>query len=146
MKKEIENAISAYAGPVNLGLRSLRRLILETAQETLGVGPIHEDLRWGQASFLTQATGSGSTIRIDGFRNDSKKFAIFFHCQTGLIDQFRTIYGDKLTFDGNRAIELCADKPLPEKELKHCIMLALTHHLRKKSGRSRSGHVRRNSN
>lgn len=131
MQKKIENAISGYAEPVGSGLRALRQMILETAQETPGVGPIHEDLRWGQACFLTQATGSGSTIRIDGNRNDRKKFAIFFHCQTGLVDQFREIYGNELTFVGDRAIELCTDDPLPEKALKHCIALALTHHLRK---------------
>ena len=42
----------------------LRRLIMETASETEGVGPLEETLRWGQASYLTTASGSGSMIRM----------------------------------------------------------------------------------
>ena len=100
---------------------------------TPGVGPITEDLRWGQPSLLTLATGSGSTIRIDGLRDEPDKFAMFFHCQTGLVDQFREIFGNQLTIVGNRAVEFHVAEPLPEVELSYCISLALTHHARKKT-------------
>jgi Domain of unknown function (DU1801) len=122
-------------------LTELRALILETAKATPGVGAIEEGLRWGQHSFLTTETGSGSTIRIDTLRSDVQKCAIYFHCQSGLVDMFRNIYLTKLSFDGNRAIVFKAGKNLPKQALSHCIGLALTHHLRKKSaGKNRDGH------
>ncbi len=138
MDPKIDEAIAAYPKPVRKGLLALRNLILETARETPGVGELTEGLRWGQPSFMTQATGSGSTIRIDGQRNSPDKFAIFFHCRTGLVDQFRSIYASQLTFVGNRAIELDAGETLPVPELKHCIALALTHHLRKRKQKKRA--------
>lgn len=134
MKKAIRAAISAYPPPVREALYNLRELVLETAKNTEGVGPVEEDLRWGQPSFLTLETGSGSTIRIDGFRDDPDRYAMFFHCQSGLIPQFRELYRDRMKFVGDRSIEFTAGGKLPVKELKHCISLALTHHLRKKSG------------
>ena len=138
MKENIKAAMEAYSPPVRGRLLALRGLILQTAQETPGVGTIEEDLRWGQPSFLTPETGSGSTIRIDGFKDDATKVAMFFHCQSGLVDEFRALYGDKLTFVGQRAIELRAGKRLPTAALKHCVALALTHHLRKQQGKMRA--------
>lgn len=112
-------------------LLQLRALVLETARETEGVGAIEEALRWGQLSFLTTQTGSGSTIRIDALRDDPTKCAMFFHCQSGLIANFRERYPKKMNFVGERSIEFNVSDHLPQNELKHCISLALTHHLRK---------------
>jgi len=92
MKNNVRAVIEAYSPPVSDCLLALRDLILQTAEETPGVGSVEEDLRWGQPSFLTPETGSGSTIRIDGVRNNASKYAIYFHCQTGLVDEFRAIY------------------------------------------------------
>lgn len=138
MLPDIKAAIGAYPKPVQRALMDLRDLVLDTARQTQGVGALEEALRWGQPSFLTTESGSGSTIRIDGFRNDPSKVAIFFHCQSRLVDQFRALYGDALNFVGNRAIELRVDAPLPEAALKHCVALALTHHLRKRAAKKRN--------
>lgn len=145
MKKPVADAFDRYPLPVRDRLLSLRDLVLETARETPGVGAIHEDLRWGQPSFLTMETGSGSTIRIDGLRGDPAKIALYFHCQSGLVDQFRDLYGDKLDFKGQRAIVLPIGGRLPKSALKHCIALALTHHLRKRSGRRARAQRRANA-
>jgi hypothetical protein len=138
MKPDIEAAIGAYPEPVQTALRDLRGLVLDTASQTPGVGTVEEALRWGQPSFLTTESGSGSTVRIDGFRNDPSKIAIFFHCRSGLVEQFRALYGDTLNFVGDRAIELRVGAPLPKAPLKHCVALALTHHSRKKAAKRRS--------
>jgi hypothetical protein len=119
--------------PMQKALLDLRGLILTTAHETKGVGKIEEALRWGQLSYITSETGSGSTIRIDAVRNDPQKCAIFFHCHSGLVADFRNRYPGEMQFVGERSIEFSLDHPLPMTELKHCISLALTHHLRKKS-------------
>ncbi len=119
------------SGPVCKTLADLRHLVLETARETEGVGPIEEALRWGQHSFLTSETGSGSTIRIDAVRDNTSRCALYFHCQSGLVASFRERYPE-LSYGGDRCIFVATDRALPREALKHCISLALTHHLRKK--------------
>jgi Domain of unknown function (DU1801) len=128
-----QKTLSTHPKAMEQALTTLRQLILDTAAETEGVGPLEEALRWGQLSFITNVSGSGSTIRIDGLRGDPTKYAIFFHCQSGLIADFRNRYPGKMQFNGERSIEFSLEQPLPTVELKHCISLALTHHSRKKA-------------
>ena len=113
-------------------LLELRRLILETAAKTPGVGALTETLKWGQPSYLTAETRSGSTIRIDRLKPEpgegGEGFALYVHCQTTLVSTFRQLYRDELTFGGNRSILFDAKKPLPKAALRHCIALALTYH------------------
>ena len=70
--------------PVKSKLLALRRLIFATAKSTAGVGALEEALKWGQASYLTSETRSGSTIRIDRVKSAANQYAIYFHCQTDL--------------------------------------------------------------
>ena len=44
---------------------ALRGLVFDTAARTAGVGGLTEALKWGQPSYLTEQTGSGTTVRID---------------------------------------------------------------------------------
>jgi hypothetical protein len=127
----VDAVFDACPKHIKTKLKALRRLILDTARSTKGVGRLEEALKWGQPSYLTAETGSGSTIRIDRVKSEKSQVAVFFHCQTGLVDTFRELY-PKLSYSGNRAILLDADKKLPEAELRHCVGLALTYHLRKR--------------
>ena len=86
---EFAKAISIYEPLVQARLNELRQLVLDTASKTRGVGRIEEALRWKQPSFLTAETGSGSTIRIDGLRSEPERLALYFHCQTDLVETFR---------------------------------------------------------
>ncbi len=123
-----------YPKPVRSRLLALRKLILDTAKTTRGVGAIEEALKWGQPSYLTSESKSGSTIRIDQVKAVPGQYAVYFHCQTNLVETFRELYPD-LKYSGNRAIVLDAATKLPEAELRHCVGLALTYHWGKKSGR-----------
>ena len=122
--------LGAYPSPIKNKLLALRNLILDTARRTEGVGPLEETLKWGQVSYLTSASKSGSTIRIDRAKS-ADQVAVFFHCQTNLVETFRELYPE-LSFSGNRAILLDAQEKLPEAELRHCVALALTYHLAKR--------------
>jgi hypothetical protein len=123
--------LDSYPKPVKSKLLALRALILDTARKTEGVGRLEEALKWGQASYLTSESGSGSTVRIDRVKSADDQVAVYFHCQTNLVETFRELYPE-LSFGGNRAILLEADKKLPEAELRHCVALALTYHLGKR--------------
>src|SRR5438128_12412623 len=129
----IDAVFDACPGPIRTKLKALRRLIFDTAKTTKGVGRIEEALKWGQPSYLTPQTGSGSTIRIDRVKSAGNQVAVFFHCQTDLVETFRELY-PKLSYSGNRAILLDASRKLPEAELRHCLALALTYHLARRKG------------
>ena len=119
---------AAYPVALRARLRRLRELIFETAAVTRGVGKLEETLKWGQPSYLTRESGSGTTIRIDARREPTDEYAMYFHCQTQLINRFRTRYGRRFRYDGNRALLFnCADE-LPMDPLRTCIVEALTYH------------------
>ena len=129
----VEAVFKAYPLPVQRKLLTLRDMIFDVAEKTRGVGQLEEALRWGQPSYLTSETGSGSTIRIDKIRNEPNKYSIYFICTSGLIDEFKELYRDELDFVGNRCIVFDVGDRLAEEPLRHCISLALTHHLRKRA-------------
>jgi hypothetical protein len=131
----VEAVFDAYPRPVKARLLALRRLILDTAKATKGVGALEETLKWGQPSYLTPETKSGSTIRIDQVKPVAGQYAVYFHCQTNLVETFRELYPE-LRYSGNRAILLDAGQMLPEAALRHCVALALTYHLGKRKGAS----------
>jgi hypothetical protein len=112
---------------------NLRDLIFATAGATEGVGELVETLKWGQPAYLPKTPRTGTTVRIDALKGRDGAYAIFFHCQTSLIETFREVYPDSLSFQGNRAIELSVDGAVPEDALRHCISLALTYHRKRPS-------------
>jgi len=111
-------------------LLSIRQLIFDTAKQIKEAGKLEETLKWGQPSYLTSETGSGSTIRIDRYKKGNM-IALYFNCKTNLVENFREMYSDALEFEGNRVILLDINKPLPEDVLSHCIEMALTYHINK---------------
>ena len=123
--------IDAHPKATRDALLALRKLILATAAETEGVGPLIETLKWGEPAYLPKAPRVGTTVRINALKGSPDKVAVFFHCQTNLVVAFRERYPDVFKFEGNRAIVLPVAKPLPANALKHCIAMALTYHLRK---------------
>jgi len=127
----LDAVFSAYPKPVKAKLLALRRLIFDTAKTTGGVGALEEALKWGQPSYLTSESKSGSTIRIDQVKEEAGQYAVYFHCQTDLVETFRELYPE-LRYGGNRSILLDAADKLPEAALRHCVALALTYHLRKR--------------
>jgi len=133
----VDAVFAAYPIPLKTRLLALRRLILETARTTTGVGALQETLKWGQPSYLTTETRSGSTIRIDRIKSATDQYAIYFHCQTDLVETFRELYPRELNCVGNRCIVLNVADALPEPALRHCVALALTYHLNKRKAGKR---------
>ena len=114
----------------------IRALIFKcaTAEE---VGEITETLKWGEPAYLTSQSKSGSTIRIGWKPSDPARYAMYFNCQTTLVDTFRTRFPE-ISFDGNRAIVLDESNDVPADALRVCIAAALTYHRRKKAVRRTS--------
>jgi hypothetical protein len=127
---DVKSAFAAYPAAVRADLLRLREMIFDTAEDTEGVGRLEETLKWQQPSYLTPESKSGSTIRLDHMARQPGKYALYFHCQSGLVERFRELYPDAFEFEGKRALLFKSGKKLPQKKLRHCIALALTHHLR----------------
>jgi Domain of unknown function (DU1801) len=126
----------AYPASLRKRLMVLRGMVFDVAAKTAGVGVLQETLKWRQPSYLTAETGSGTTVRIDRVKAGEGRYAMYFHCQSGLVETFRELYPDSFVFEGKRAIVFEAADRVPVRALRHCIGLALTHHLRKKSGKT----------
>jgi hypothetical protein len=131
----VASVFKAYPPGIRARLMALRELVFDTARQTAGVGRLSETLKWGQPSYLTEETGSGTTVRIDRLKAGDG-YAAYFHCQSGLIGQFRELYPETFRYEGKRAIVFAAGDRVPVRELRHCIALALTHHARKKKPKS----------
>jgi hypothetical protein len=127
----VAEVFSLYPKEVRQKLLAVRKVILEVAKETPGVGKPQETLKWGEPAYVTAESGSGSTIRINRIKNSEGQYAIYFNCRTTLVDTFRTLFPDAFTFEGNRAIVFREEQAVPMKELRHCIEMALTYHRRK---------------
>ncbi|MCB1053473.1 MAG: DUF1801 domain-containing protein [Acidobacteria bacterium] len=125
----------AYPAPLRERLLALRELIFEVAAGKPEVGSIEETLRWGQPTYLTRQTKSGSMIRIDQINGHDDQFALYVHCQTGLVDQFKARFPNTFQYEGNRALLFDTATPLPLAELSVCIELALTYHLNKRKSK-----------
>jgi len=110
----------------------LRQLILDTAAAIKGVGDIEETLKWGEPSYLTPYTKSGSTVRIDWKKSQEDEYAIYFKCTADIVPAFKERYPTEFKYGGNRCIIFNKDDVIPVEELKCCIALALTYHRNKK--------------
>ncbi len=126
----VADAYAARPPAVRQRLLRLRDLIFATAAATEGVGAIEETLKWGEPSYLTSETRSGTTIRIDRSKADGG-YALYVNCQTDLVATFRERY-PQFSYEGKRAIVFNVADEIDEAALGHCIALALTYRLRKR--------------
>lgn len=128
MSEQVREVFDSYPEPVRLPLLELRELIFCVAGETEGVGPLTETLKWGQPSYATEESGSGTALRLHRF--GVQRLGVFVNCQTTLIGTFRGLFPD-LAYEKNRAIVLSPDAPLPVEPLSLFIEMALTYKLRR---------------
>jgi hypothetical protein len=129
MAPAVEVVFARYPADVRERLTAVRALIFETAATTAGVGPLTETLKWGEPAYLTEASKSGSTIRL-GWKPPGI-CAVYFNCKTTLVESFRAAFPEAFAFEGDRALLIGPDGPLPRAPLAQCLALALTYHSRK---------------
>lgn len=113
-------------------LRTLRQLVLTTAEELPEVKVLEETLKWAEPSYLAK---KGSTIRMDWKKKKPDQYALYFKCTSKLVETFRAIYGDTFAYEKNRALLFKLEDELPIEALKHCISMALNYHNLKHLGK-----------
>ncbi len=124
----VEQAFEAFPTGARRRLLRLRELIFKTAAATPGVGPLEETLKWGEPAYLTSQSKSGSTVRLGWKKARPTQIAMYFNCQTTLVDSFRTLFPKDFSFEGNRALLFDQAAAVPTDALGHCIAAALTYH------------------
>ena len=132
----VARVFDAYPPAVRSGLLTLRKLIFSTAASIEGVGELQETLKWGEPAYVTAQTKSGSTVRIDWKRSKPSQYAMYFHCQTNLIETFRARFPKQFSYEGNRALVFKLDDEVPIQALGSCVAESLTYHLKKRPKRS----------
>jgi hypothetical protein len=132
MPTEVADVLSGFPTPVRKRLLEVRSLIFDIAAKSDGVGPLTETLKWGEPAYLTEVTGSGSTIRLGWKKSSERNCAILFNCRTTLVDIFRSQFPEAFVYENSRAILLNASAPLPKAPLSICLSLALTYHRRQR--------------
>ena len=136
LPREVSRAYDAFPASIGKRLLWVRELIFATAAAHEGIGPLTETLKWGEPAYLTEETGSGSTIRL-GRLKDSAHAAILFNCKTTLVDTFRERFPDRFEYRQTRALLLPVSGRLPKQDLSVCLSLALTYHLDRRGKRGR---------
>jgi Domain of unknown function (DU1801) len=130
----VQAVFDSYPPKLRSKLLALRQLIVDTAASTSGVGALEETLKWGEPAYVTTQSKSGSTVRIDRKKNQDR-YAIYFNCNTTLVDTFRSLFPQSFKFEGNRALVFAVEDALPTVDLAFCIAMALTYHQKKNAPR-----------
>lgn len=127
--RAVAAAFHDYPSGVRQHLLRLREIVLDVANSHEWIGAVEETLKWGEPSYLVKG---GSTIRLGAPKSSAEHFAMYFNCNTKLVDTFRELYSDTLEFEGNRAIVFTVGEPIDTQALRHCVELALRYHHVKK--------------
>lgn len=128
INEEVSAIFNSYPEYIREKLLFLRQLVFETAAEVDEVSEVEETLKWGEPSYLSK---TGSTVRMGWKESKPTEYAVYFNCNTKLVDTFRELYRNTFHFNGNRAIVFDVADKIPVAELKHCLLLSLSYHSRK---------------
>lgn len=121
----VADVFKKYPQVVHEKMKALRQLVIEVAEATEGVDKLEETLKWGEPAYLTK---HGSTLRMDWKAKQPDQYAMYFQCTSQLVPTFRFVFGDELSFEGNRAVTFDLSADLPTEKVKQCIAAALTYH------------------
>ncbi len=125
---DVEAALAGFPTESQICARALRDLVLTTAS-TDGIASVEEALSWGEPAYLPGRVGTTVRIGWDKVTGDCK---LLVNCQTSLVEAWRHRFGDRLTFEGNRAVRVPVGLPLDKVALSICIADAFMYHSRKK--------------
>ncbi len=120
----------AFPNAIRPRLLWARALVFDTASETTGVGPLTETLKWGQPAYLTEATKSGTTLRLGAIGPD--RWGVYVHCQTEVIPALQSTLPEAFSYDGTRGVVFGGDDVVDEGALRLLIRSALTYHAARK--------------
>lgn len=129
---KVAEAVHHYPQTAQRKFYEIRNAIYATAQSNPNIGPITETLKWGEPAYLTEASKSGSTIRLNWKQKEPDFIGIYLNCQTSMLETMRLNHPGVFEYRGNRSILMPLNVRMPEKALNFCLNMALTYHISKK--------------
>jgi hypothetical protein len=139
--QEVAAKFAAYPPEASAALLALREIAWETARSLPEVGEIEETLKWGEPAYSTPSK-AGSPFRMDWKARSPDSYALYFNCNTDLVDTFRTLFPHDFAFEGNRALVFRLGEAIPTDSVAFCMAAAFTYHLNKKKQQRGSGPLR----
>lgn len=133
ISKDVKSAFDSFPKDARARLMEIRDLIFKCAASDDAIGELTETLKWGEPAYLTEQTGSGSTIRLGFKESQPESVGVYFNCQTTIINDIQQRYADKFTCKHNRVLLLPVKQPVPAEELSECMNIALKYHVNKKA-------------
>lgn len=127
----VDQKIAQYEPQLQQALQTIRNMVHQVAQNTVGCGQIVEALKWGQISFLTEKPKSGTTLRID--KNANGTLSLYVNCNSNMIAEASAHYPDVFTYVGAREIVLPDNLSSVSAPLEHIVAMALTYHKNKRT-------------
>jgi len=127
----VERAYLAMPERFQAPALALRALIFTSAETLDATGGLQETLKWGQPSYSPVKARVGSAVRVAV--HDEQHLGLYFNCNTTLVESFRSLFGDELTYEKNRAMVFDIDKPLPEEAIAQSVRMALYYHRDRRS-------------
>ena len=126
---DIQAIYESYPDGIREKCLQIRALIFQVAKNNPAIGPIEETLRWGEPSYIPTKTKSGTVVRLHHYKSKPFDFALYFLCNTTLVETFRELYPNTFRFGGNRALEFMVDDQLALKQIEDCIERAFSYYL-----------------
>ena len=108
-------------------LLMLREWIFDAGRDNPTIGAISEEMAWGQPSYVTQETKTGTPLRLGKF--DNENIGVYFQHHTRLAACYHAAYGDVVRVHDRGVMVLVPDIMAIETTIRHCITLGLTYHL-----------------
>lgn len=128
----VNKVFESYPANARQRLLEIRELIFKHASADESIGELTETLKWGEPAYLTEQSGSGSTIRLGYKDKQPDKVAIYFNCQTTIVKHIQQRFDGLFECVDNRAVLIPLEDPLRRDALSDCIDISLKYHLNKK--------------
>ena len=112
----VKAKFNSYPAKVRRKMLALRELVFRTASSTPNVGEIEETLKWGEPAYVT-VNGRGTTVRMDWKARSPQQYAMYFHCQTNLVETFRMMFPRDFKFERNRALAFAIEEKIPKDDV-----------------------------
>ncbi len=127
MTHPFSHTISEWPVQARDQFNNIRELILIAAQEA-DVGPVEENLKWGQPAWRPKRPRQGSTLRLSWQDKTPQALTLYVDCKTTLSATMREIYPLEFEYETNRALRLPIGVLLPLQAIDHLARLTFTYH------------------
>ena len=129
LPNDLQNVICEWPKDAQTHFHGLREIVHDTAASNPKVGPLTETLKWGEPSFLTDKSRSGTTLRICWKAKTPAEIGLFVICRTDMLEQVRALFPDAFRFEGTRAAYLPLSQPIPVDAVSFLTSRTQTYHL-----------------